>query len=128
MVTCPNQNLVKQGIGRKDLFVVVHDLFVTDTAELANVVLPAASFAEQIDLHYSYRHDYVQINNQVIPPIGEARSNFWVFNELARRMGYDDPCFSQAAEEVIAEALVGTGPRDRGAEAWAGLRWEHGAD
>ncbi len=109
VVTCPNQNLVKRGMGREDLFTVVHDLFVTDTAQLANVVLPATSFAEQTDLHFSYWHDYVQINNQVIPPIGEARSNVWVFNEIARRMGYTDPCFSQTEEEAIAEALVGTG-------------------
>jgi anaerobic selenocysteine-containing dehydrogenase len=109
VVTCPNQNLVKEGIGREDLFVVVHDLFLTDTARLANVVLPASSFAEQTDLHYSYWHDYVQINNQVIPPIGESRSNFWVFNQIAKRMGYPEPCFDQTEEEVIEEALAGTG-------------------
>ncbi len=109
VVTCPNQNLVKQGMAREDLFVVVHDLFVTDTAQLANVVLPATSFAEQDDLHYSYWHDYVQINNQVIPPIEESRSNVSVIRELALRMGYDDPCFQQTDEEVIAEALDGTG-------------------
>jgi anaerobic selenocysteine-containing dehydrogenase len=109
VATCPNQNLIKQGMAREDLFVVVHDLFLTDTARLANVVLPACSFAEQIDLHFSYWHDYVQINNQVIPPLGEARSNFWVFREIARRMGYTDACFDQTEEEVIEEALDGTG-------------------
>jgi anaerobic selenocysteine-containing dehydrogenase len=108
-VTCPNQRLVRQGLARDDLFVVVHDLFLTDTAKLANVVLPATTFAEHMDLHYSYWSDYVQINNQVIEPIGEARSNMATFQAIARRMGYDDPCFDQTVEEVIAEALEGTG-------------------
>ena len=109
VVTCPNQNLIKAGMAREDLFVVVHDLFVTDTAQLANVVLPASSFAEQTDLHFSYWHDYVQINNQIIEPVGESRSNFWVFREIARRLGFSDPCFDQSEEEVIAQALEGTG-------------------
>ncbi len=104
-VTCPNQLLVRKGMAREDLFVVVHDLFMTDSAKLANVVLPATSFAENMDLHYSYWHDYVQINNQIIEPLGEARSNFWTFRAIAQRMGYTDPCFFQDEAEVIAEAL-----------------------
>jgi anaerobic selenocysteine-containing dehydrogenase len=107
--TCPNQNLIKQGLAREDLFVVVHDLFLNDTAQLANVVLPATTFAEQLDLHFSYWHDYVQVNNQVIEPVGESRSNFRVFNDLAKRMGYTDPCFDQSDREVLEEALAGTG-------------------
>lgn len=110
-VTCPNQLLVREGMARDDLFVVVHDLFLTDSAKLANVVLPATTFAENMELHYSYWHDYVQINNKIIEPIGEARSNFWTFRAIAQRMGYTDPCFFQEEEEVIAEALTGTGLR-----------------
>lgn len=107
--TCPNQRLVQEGLAREDLFVVVHDLFMTDTAKFANVVLPACSFAEQADLHLSYWHDYVQVNNKVIEPLGEARSNYWVFREIARGMGYDEACFFQTEEQVMAEALEGTG-------------------
>lgn len=107
--TCPNQNLVHKGLAREDLFVVVHDLFMTDTAQFANVVLPATSFVESTDLHLSYWHDYVQISNQAIPPMGEARSNYWVFREIARNMDYTEPCFYQTEEEVMAEALNGTG-------------------
>jgi anaerobic selenocysteine-containing dehydrogenase len=106
--TCPNQNLIKQGLAREDLFVVVHDLFLNDTAQCANVVLPATTFAEQMDLHFSYWHDYVQVNNQVIDPVGESRSNFRVVNEIAKRMGYTDPCFDQSDREVLEEALAGT--------------------
>lgn len=107
--TCPNQNRVRQGLMREDLFVVVHDLFLTDTAQLANVVLPATSFAETFDLQLSYWHDYVQVSNQVIEPIGEARSNHWVIQQLARKLGFTEPCFQQTGEEVIREALAGTG-------------------
>lgn len=107
--TCPNQSLVKLGLARDDLFVVVHDLFLTDTAQLANVVLPATSFAEAPDLQLSYWHDYVQINNQAIPPLGEARSNHWVIQKLAKEMGYIEPCFSHTEADVMREALEGTG-------------------
>jgi anaerobic selenocysteine-containing dehydrogenase len=107
--TCPNQNLVRQGLARDDLFVVVHDLFLTDTAQLANVVLPATSFAETPDLQLSYWHDYVQVNNQAISPVGQARSNHWLIQQLANYMDYTEECFSQTEETVIREALVGTG-------------------
>lgn len=107
--TCPNQSLVRRGLSRHDLFVVVHDLFLTDTAGFADVVLPATSFAETTDLQLSYWHDYVQVNNRAIPPVGEARSNHWVVREIARHMGYTEPCFQQTEEQVIREALAGTG-------------------
>ncbi len=106
--TSPNQKLVWQGLAREDLFVVVHDAFMTDTAERANVVLPACTYAEQIDLHRSYWHDYAQINNPAIPPRAESRSNYWVFREIARHMGFTDSCFEESEEEVIRDLLIGT--------------------
>lgn len=107
--TCPNQTLVRRGLAREDLFLVVHDLFLTDTAQLANVVLPACSFAEQPDLHLSYWHDYVQLNQPIIEPIGESRSNHRVFMDIARGLGFREPCFSHSEEDVMHEALRGTG-------------------
>lgn len=107
--TSPNQNLVRAGLAREDLFVVVHDLFVSDTAQLADVVLPACTFAESADLHLSYWHDYVRINTPAIAPVGEARSNHWVFSHIGQRMGYEEECFRQSEDDVIAEALEGTG-------------------
>ncbi len=107
--TSPNQELILRGLDRPDLFVVVHDLFLTDTARRANVVLPATSFAETRDLHRSYWHDYVQINNPAIAPLGEARSNLCVFTAIGRRMGYTERCFQESEEDVIRDALVGTG-------------------
>jgi anaerobic selenocysteine-containing dehydrogenase len=106
--TAPNQNLVHRGLAREDLFVVVHDMFMTDTAERANLVLPACSYAEQWDLHRSYWHDYAQINKPAIEPQGEARSNHWVFSQIARRMGFDEPCFAESEEEVVQDLLEGT--------------------
>lgn len=107
--TCPNQNKVRAGLSRDDLFLAVHDLFLTDTAQMADVVLPATSFAEAMDLQLSYWHDWVQVNNPAIEPVGEARSNHWVIREIAQRLGFGEPCFEQSEEEVIREALAGTG-------------------
>ena len=107
--TSPNQTLVQQGLARDDLFVVVHDMFLTDTAERANVVLPACSYAEAIDLHRSYWHDHAQINNAAIEPLGESGSNFKALRDIALAMGFDDPCFHESEEDVIRAALDGTG-------------------
>ncbi len=106
--TTPNQNKVLKGLARDDLFVVVHDMFMTDTAERADVVLPACSYAEQMDLHRSYWHDYAQINNPAIEPLGEARSNHGVFCEIARRMGFTEACFGESEEDVVRSLLDGT--------------------
>ena len=67
--TSPNQTLVKKGLLREDLFVVVHDLFLTDTALYADIVLPAASFFETMDIHVSYWHYYLSLNQKAIEPI-----------------------------------------------------------
>ncbi len=107
--TTPNQTLVRRGMARENLFVAVHDLFMTDTAQLANVVLPACTFAECTDLQLSYWHDYVAVNNQAIAPVGESRSNHWVIGALARRLGYTEDVFVQTEGQVIEEALRGTG-------------------
>ena len=98
-----------EGLARDDLFVVVHDMFLTDTAERANVVLPACSFAESLDLHRSYWHDYAQVNNPAIEPLGESRSNYATFRDIARAMGFDEPCFDESEEDVIRAALEDTG-------------------
>ncbi len=107
--TSPNQRLVHEGLERDDLFVVVHDMFLTDTAERANVVLPACSYAESSDLHRSYWHDYAQINNTAIAPLGESRSNYAAFRDLALAMGFDEACFAESEEDVMRAALQDTG-------------------
>ena len=101
----PQQNKVRQGLMRQDLFTVVHDLFLTDTCKYANLVLPATSNFENLDLYTSYWHLYVQLQEPVIPPPGECKSNFTLFKELAGVMGFTDACFQDTEEDMIATAL-----------------------
>ena len=107
--TAPNQNKVHAGLARDDLFVAVHDLFISDTAQRANLVLPACTQAEQWDVHRSYWHDYAQINRPAIAPLGEARPNHWVFGHIAQAMGFEEPCFRESEEDTLRGLLVGTG-------------------
>ena len=93
---------------RDDLFTVVHDLFMTDTAREADIVLPATSQLEQVDLHKPYGHRNLQYNAAAIAPLGEAKSNWDVMRLLAAAMGYDEPWLRQSAEEVILEVVDAT--------------------
>ncbi|HEY1386981.1 MAG TPA: molybdopterin oxidoreductase family protein [Ktedonobacterales bacterium] len=108
-VIAPNTGRVLQGLRRDDLFTVVHELFMTDTARYADIVLPATSQLEQVDLHEAYGHRFVQYNAAAIPPLGEAKSNWDVMRLLAEAMGYQERWLRQTAEEIIAE-LVETSP------------------
>ncbi|MCP5004038.1 MAG: molybdopterin-dependent oxidoreductase, partial [Planctomycetes bacterium] len=83
VVNLPNQRLVKKGLEREDLFVVVHDLFLNDTCSYADIVLPATSFLESFDVHVCYYHNYMSVNQKAIEPLGEAKPNYQVFKELA---------------------------------------------
>lgn len=107
---CPDQNRVRSGLAREDLFTVVHDLFLTDTAAYADVVLPATSQLEHFDLHSSYGHLYVQANNPAITPLGEAKPNTEVFRLLGRALGLDESLWSESDEELAARCLHGRGP------------------
>jgi anaerobic selenocysteine-containing dehydrogenase len=101
----PDQSQVLRGMARPDLFTVVHEQFFTDTADYADILLPATTFLEHKDVQGAYGHYYVQISNQAIEPLGEARSNVWVFSELAQRMGFSEPCFRDTPDDLIAQAL-----------------------
>ena len=89
----PNQNAVRRGMARADLFTVVHEQFFNDTTDYADYVLPATTFLEHTDIQGAYGHYFVQLSNQAIEPLGEARSNVWLFGQLAQRMGFTEPCF-----------------------------------
>ncbi len=104
----PNAAKVAAGLRREDLFTVVHELFMTDTAVYADIVLPATSQLEQTDLHKPYGHINLAYNQQAIPPLGEAKSNWDVMRLLAAEMGFTEPWLQQSAEEVIAEVLAAT--------------------
>ncbi|WIG59028.1 MAG: Oxidoreductase, molybdopterin-binding [Ktedonobacterales bacterium] len=108
VTSSPNASLTVRGLLRDDLFTVVHDLFLTDTARYADIVLPATSQLEQTDLHKAYGHRNLQYNTAAIAPLGEAKSNWEVMRLLASALGYDEPWLRQSAEEVIAEVLDAT--------------------
>jgi molybdopterin guanine dinucleotide-containing S/N-oxide reductase-like protein len=101
----PNQNAVRRGLARPDLFTVVHELFFTDTTDYADFILPATTFLEHTDIQGAYGHYFVQLSQQAIEPPGEARSNVWLFGQLGQRMGFPEPCFRDTAEEIIRQAL-----------------------
>ncbi|MGA3345248.1 MAG: molybdopterin-dependent oxidoreductase [Terracidiphilus sp.] len=102
----PNQNSVRRGMVRADLFTVVHELFFTDTTDYADYILPATTFLEHTDIQGAYGHYFVQLSNQAIEPPGEARSNVWLFSQLAQRMGFSEECFRDKPEEMIRQALA----------------------
>jgi len=101
----PNQNAVRRGMMRPDLFIVVHELFFTDTTDYADYILPATTFLEHTDIQGAYGHYFVQLSRQAIEPPGEARSNLWLFGQLAQRMGFPEACFRDTPEEMIRQAL-----------------------
>jgi anaerobic selenocysteine-containing dehydrogenase len=110
-VTCPEANRVRQGLAREDLFTVVHDPFMTDTAKYADIVLPAATYLETDDLYRAYGAYWMQWGRQAAPPRGEARANFDVAQALARRMGLADRIFTLSPQEAVKELFKGaTGP------------------
>ncbi|HEX6386759.1 MAG TPA: molybdopterin oxidoreductase family protein [Anaerolineae bacterium] len=108
----PNAGRVVAGLQREDLFTVVHELFMTDTADYADIVLPATSQLEQADLHKAYGHTVLAYNRQAIAPLGESKSNWEVMGLLAREMGFGEPWLYHSADEVIEEVLAATAARN----------------
>ncbi len=101
-VTCPDAGAVCRGLGREDLFTVVHDPFLTDTARYADLVLPATTYLETEDILRAYGTYYLQFLTQAVPPQGQAWSNHRLAQELARRLGVTDPIFSMTTDELVA--------------------------
>ena len=110
----PNQNDVLRGMRRDDLFTVVHEQFFTDTADYADIVLPAPTFLETKDVQGAYGHLYAQVSEQAIAPVGEARNNVRLFGELGRRMGFEESCFDDREDELIDQALGSGNPWFKG--------------
>lgn len=101
----PDSNRVLAGLRREDLFTVVHEQFFTDTTDYADIVLPATTFLEHKELMGAYGHYFAQLSDRAIEPLGEARSNVWLFSALARRMGFPEEAFRDTEDELIAQAL-----------------------
>lgn len=110
----PNQNLVLQGLRRDDLFTVVIEQFMTDTARHADYLLPATTQLEHLDLMWSWGHAYLTLNLPAVEPPGEALPNTEIFRRLAAAMGFDEPYFRESDEEMARKALTSTHPYARG--------------
>ena len=111
VAVAPDSARVVRGFEREDLFCVVHDVFLTDTADYADIVLPATTQLEHVDVHTSYGHLYVQANNRAITPLGEAKQNTEVFRLLAQRMGFTEPCFRESDDDIARNAFLTDHPR-----------------
>ena len=106
----PERNVVMRGLARDDLFTVVLDHFQTDTADWADIVLPATTQLEHWDIHFAYGHHYVSLNRPSIEPLGEAKANSEIFRLLAARMGLDNPALRDDDLTLIHQAIEGATP------------------
>lgn len=107
-LTVPNQSLLREGFSRKDTFVVVHDTHWTETADYADVVLPAPTFFEKQDVVVSWAHRHVRLSQKVIEPLEESRDEVWVMQELARRLKIEEQWVFDHPWQVLEEAFAGS--------------------
>lgn len=110
----PDQGRVHAGLAREDLFTVVLEQFQNDTADFADILLPATTFLEHTDLYAAYGHYYLQLARPALPAPGEAKSNFEVFQLLARRMGLEDACLYETEDDMIRTLLASGHPHMEG--------------
>jgi anaerobic selenocysteine-containing dehydrogenase len=110
MAMVTEQAKLEQGLEREDLFTVVSEHFLTDTAKYADLVLPATTQLEQKDIMFSWGHLYLSYNNPAIEPLGEAVPNTELFRRLAKAMGIEDPSFYRTDDEMIEASLDWTNP------------------
>ena len=115
VAVAPESEKVIAGFAREDLFTVVLEHFQTDTADYADYLLPATTQLEHFDLHKTYGHRYIVINQPAIKPLGQARSNSQFFRDLAERLGFDEACFRDSDEAVGRSAVAWDDPRMAGA-------------
>jgi anaerobic selenocysteine-containing dehydrogenase len=109
MSVAPDQSRVAQGFAREDLFTVVHEQFMTETAQMADIVLPATMFLEHDDIYSGGGHQYVEFAGKLIDPPGECRSNHDVIRALAQALGAEHPGFQMTPRELIARILDESG-------------------
>lgn len=105
VAVAPDSSKVARGFARDDLFTVVLEHFMTDTADHADYVLPATTQLEHLDVHTSYGHTYVMFNEAAVAPLGEAKANTQIFRELAAHMGFTEPCFADSDESLARTAF-----------------------
>jgi anaerobic selenocysteine-containing dehydrogenase len=106
VAVAPDSRKVVAGFGREDLFTVVLEHFLTDTADHADYVLPATTQLEHWDVLSSYGHTYIMLNEPALAPAGEAKSNAEIFRQLAQRMGFNEPCFQDDDLSLTRQAFL----------------------
>ncbi|MBC3885539.1 molybdopterin-containing oxidoreductase family protein [Undibacterium griseum] len=121
VAVAPESARVAQGFAREDLFTVVLEHFQTDTADYADILLPATTQLEHTDIHSTYGHLYMMANNPAIAPLGEAKPNTEIFRLLAQKMGWDDPCFRESDDQMASQAFLRDDPRAAGFD-WSRLK------
>jgi anaerobic selenocysteine-containing dehydrogenase len=114
IVVHPDQNRMRRGLAREDIFMVGIDVTMTESMAHCDIVLPAATHFEYADLYPSYGHHWLQRAEPVIPPQGEALPNTEIFRRLAARFGFDEPCFKAGDAELMDAALDAADPRLKG--------------
>ena len=114
VVVCPEQDKLRRGLEREDLFTVVSDHFLTDTARYADIVLPATTALEQHDIMFSWGHFYITLNTPAVAPEGEAVSNTELFRRLSKAMGFEDPVLFRSDEELLQASYDWSAPAMRG--------------
>lgn len=120
-VVAPESARVRAGLLREDLFVCVHEQFMTDTARYADIVLPATTFLEHDDLYTASGHTFMQVSRQIIAPQAQARENHWVISQLAQRLGIHHAAFDMTAWQVVDRVLHDSGRP--GADALHAMGW-----
>lgn len=105
IAVAPDSSQVAKGFAREDLFTVVLEHFQTDTADYADYILPATTQLEHWDIHTTYGHTDVMLNQPAIAPVGDSKTNTQIFRELAARMGYTDTCFADDDETLCRQAF-----------------------
>jgi len=110
----PEQEAVRRGLEREDLFTIVHEQFQTDTADFADLLLPATTTLEHYDIHKAYGHLYISLSKPAIAPVGESLSNTELFRRLGARMGLDHPCLRESDAEMARQAFDWSHPRMAG--------------
>ncbi len=123
VAVAPESSRVVAGFARDDLFCVVHEIFQTDTADYADILLPATTQLEHVDVHKAYGHTYVLANNAAIAPMGQSLPNTEIFRRIAQRMGFTDACFADSDDEIAAQAIRRDDPAAAHID-WATLKRE----
>jgi anaerobic selenocysteine-containing dehydrogenase len=123
VTVAPNSNLVRRGFAREDLFTCVHEQFMTETAAMADLVLPATMFVEHDDVYQAGGHSHIQLGPKLIEPPGECRSNHEVLQGLAARLGAKHRGFEMTAREMVDATL-----QESGWPGWDALEQAHWID